>query len=37
MKFELDTTDGRAAAAAWCLIAAWLKRQPLCPLVPTAP
>ncbi len=37
MKFELDTTDGRARRSRLVLIAAWLKRQPLCPLVPAAP
>jgi hypothetical protein len=37
MKFELDTTDGRARAVAWCLIAAWWKPPRLCLWAPTAP
>lgn len=37
MKFELDTTDGRARRGVLCLSAASLKRQPLCRLAPMAP
>ena len=37
MKFELDTTDGRARRGRLCLSAASLKRQRLCRSAPTVP